>query len=118
MPIAPKSRSPVCSLLGRPRLRSLRCCLHHATSAPLFADTPARRSQGRVAPTTCTASSALNRASLLTSPPMAKDAMRPTKPPHFFALSFVHHLTIRRAGNGSCNHWYVQLTLSSAVHWS
>jgi len=47
--IAPKSRSSVGSLLSRPRLSSLRCCLHHAT-APVFTDTPVYRSQERIAP--------------------------------------------------------------------
>jgi hypothetical protein len=37
--IAPKSRSPVCSLLSRPQLRSLQCYLHHATASPVFTDT-------------------------------------------------------------------------------
>jgi Phage integrase, N-terminal SAM-like domain len=40
--IAPKSRSPVRSLLSRPRLSSLQSCLHYAIAAPLFTDTPAR----------------------------------------------------------------------------
>jgi hypothetical protein len=48
---SPKSRSPVWSLLSRPRLSSFPCCVHHATAAPVFTDTPARRSQEASAPT-------------------------------------------------------------------
>jgi hypothetical protein len=46
----PKSRSPVRSLLSRPRLSSLQRCIHYATATPMFRDTPARRSEKRVAP--------------------------------------------------------------------
>jgi hypothetical protein len=37
---SPKSRSPVRSLLSRPRLSSLPRCVPHATAAPVFTDTP------------------------------------------------------------------------------
>jgi hypothetical protein len=40
-PLPRKSRSPVWSLLSRPRLSSLQSCVHHTTAAPLFTDTPA-----------------------------------------------------------------------------
>jgi hypothetical protein len=48
---SPKSRSPVWSLLSRPRLSSLPRCVHHATAAPVSTDTPARRSQEASPPT-------------------------------------------------------------------
>jgi hypothetical protein len=47
----PKSRSPVWSLLSRPRLRSLPRCVHHATAALASTHTPARRSKERIART-------------------------------------------------------------------
>jgi hypothetical protein len=43
-------RDGVCSLLSRPPLSSLQRCVHHATATPIFRDTPARRSEKRVAP--------------------------------------------------------------------
>jgi len=44
----PRNRSPVWSLLSRPRLSSLQRCVHHATAAPIFSDIPARRSEKRL----------------------------------------------------------------------
>src|SRR5215475_5443829 len=49
---SPKSPSPVSSLLSRPRLSSLRCCVHHATAAPVCTDTPARGSE-EASPPSC-----------------------------------------------------------------
>src|SRR5215471_10010679 len=46
----PKSRSPVRSLLSRPRLSSFQPCVHHATATPIFRNTPARRPEKRLAP--------------------------------------------------------------------
>jgi hypothetical protein len=46
----PKKRSPVRSLLSRPRLSSLQRCVHHATATRIFRHTPAHRSEKRVAP--------------------------------------------------------------------
>ncbi len=42
---SPKSRSPAWSLLSRPRLSSLRSCLHYATAAPL---SPIHRPAGHI----------------------------------------------------------------------
>jgi hypothetical protein len=48
---SPKSRSPAWSVVSRPRLSSFPCCVHHATAALVFTDTPARRSEEAPAPT-------------------------------------------------------------------
>jgi hypothetical protein len=48
---SPKTRSPVWSLLSRPCLSSLPCCVHHATTAPVCTDTPPRGSEEASPPT-------------------------------------------------------------------
>jgi len=45
-----KSRPPIAAFLSWPWLNSLQSCVRHATTAPLFTDTRARRSEERVAP--------------------------------------------------------------------
>jgi hypothetical protein len=117
---SPKSRSPVRSLLSRPRLSSLPRCVPHATAPPLFTHKPARRSKGTHRPD-------LHRhpqrfidlaAELSCGPLAAKDAMSGTKARLIFLQSPSSIVTIKESRKWIMQPLVREPRMSSTVHWS